>query len=157
MKFHYTVAGGGPEEAHVRRLAEELGLREVSFVPSLTGDAYLQALRQTHVYLLPSFRENIGLTMMEAMLSGAVPVVLDRSAPGEIVSTGSGIKVPSGSVEQVVADLCAALLHLDRNRHELTRMGVAAIARIERDFSQDHYRAAVSEVYGRVAGGSRPA
>lgn len=150
LKFHYTVAGGGPEEAYLRGLAVELGLKEVSFVSSLQGDAYLRALRETHIYLLPSFRENIGLTMMEAMLSGAVPVVLDRSAPGAIVTSACGIKVPSHSIEQVVADLCAALLHLGSNRQDLERMGSAAIERIESGFSQEHYRAEIGKVYEKL-------
>ncbi|MGV3532323.1 MAG: glycosyltransferase family 4 protein [Chthoniobacteraceae bacterium] len=153
LKFRYTVAGGGPEEAHLRQLASELGLSEVSFVAGLSGDAYLDALRASHVYLLPSFRENIGLTMMEAMLSGAVPVVLDRSAPGEIVTGDSGVRVPSESVDQVVRDMTAALLRLDRDRTELARMGTAAVERIERGFSQEHYRREVDAVYRGLSGG----
>lgn len=150
LRFQYTIAGGGPEEGYLRQLAEKLGLVEVAFVPSYRGDAYLEKLGETDIYLFPSFRENIGLTMMEAMLSGAVPIVLNRSAPGAIVTPKCGIAIPTDSIDQVISDLAAAVLRLGADCQLREQMGSAAIQRIERDFRESDYREEITKVYREV-------
>jgi glycosyltransferase involved in cell wall biosynthesis len=150
LRFQYTIAGGGPEEAYLRNLASKLGLAEVLFVPAYKGAEYLQKIRETDIYLFPSFRENIGLTMMEAMLAGAVPIVLDRSAPGEIVTPECGVKLRADSVSQVIEDMSAAVLRLGTAPELRARLGESAVHRIESDFGEDHYRREVSRIYQNV-------
>ena len=95
VNFQYRVGNIGPEVGHLRRLALRLGLAsEILFAPPLSGEAYQKELGATHIYLLPSFRESSGLTMMEAMLAGCVPVVADCGGPGFVVTDECGFKVP---------------------------------------------------------------
>ncbi len=74
LRFHFRICGEGPERGHLEALRNRLGLEgNVSFERPLSGQAYEDALRASHVYLLPSLRENAGLTLMEAMLADACP------------------------------------------------------------------------------------
>ena len=122
---------GGPEVPHLKTLAARLGLqREVLFTDGLSGEDYRRELGATHVFLLPSFRESAGLTMMEAMLAGCVPVVADCGGPGFIVTEECGYKIPFINREQMVAQIAETIINLDRERNIILEKGRAAAQRI---------------------------
>jgi glycosyltransferase involved in cell wall biosynthesis len=70
-----TVAGSGPEELPLRRLAEELGVAGgVDFRGTLDRDQMAALYRSASVVLNPSRVDNMPNSVLEAMASGA-PVV----------------------------------------------------------------------------------
>jgi len=155
VRFHYQLGGGGPELARLKKLVRQLGLSEdVTFV-SLSGEAYRQALGASHLYLLPSLRESAGLTMMEAMLSGCVPIVADCGGPARIVTGECGYKIAVTSRQQMIADLTETLVTLDRRRELIAEKSVLAAARIATGFSEENYRQAVNAIYAAVAARKR--
>jgi glycosyltransferase involved in cell wall biosynthesis len=148
VDFRYRLAAGGPEIPHLKQLAARLGLqREVLFTDGLGGEAYRRELGATHVFLLPSFRESTGLTMMEAMLAGCVPVVADCGGPGFIVTEDCGYKIPVIHRGQMVAQLAAAITELARDRKIISQKGAAARQRIATAFSEENYGKTVNAVY----------
>jgi glycosyltransferase involved in cell wall biosynthesis len=151
VDFYYRLASNGPEIAHLKELAVRLGLqREVLFVDSLQGEDYQRELGATHVYLLPSLRDNAPVTLTEAMLAGCVPVVADCGGPGIIVTAACGYKIPVVNREQMVAQLAEAILNLNRDRNLILEKGRAAAQRIATDFSEENYRKTVNAVYAAV-------
>jgi glycosyltransferase involved in cell wall biosynthesis len=151
VDFRYRLASNGPEIAHLKELAARLGLqREVLFTDSLQGEDYQRELGATQVYLLPSLRESSGLTMMEAMLAGCVPVVADCGGPGIIVTAACGCKIPVVNREQMVVQLAETIINLDRDRNLILEKGRAAAQRIATDFSDENYRKTVNAVYAAV-------
>ncbi len=148
VSFLYTVAGGGPEAPHLQRLARRLGLgASVRFAPSFHGDEYVHELQRTHIYLLPSFRENIGLTMMEAMLAGCVPIVADCSAPAEIACGPAGSRIAVTSPARMAALISSLLCSFSGNASELATAGKAAAKHIECCYSMLAYRLAMKTAY----------
>jgi glycosyltransferase involved in cell wall biosynthesis len=151
VKFHYQFGGEGPELGAVRNLAANLGLQDdVLLGESLSGPAYREALAAAHVFLLPSFRESSGLTMMEAMLAGCVPVVADCGGPAGIVTDDCGYKIAVSNPEQMVSDLASTILMIDRQREIILKKGCAAAERIATGFSEGHYRKVVGSVYASM-------
>jgi glycosyltransferase involved in cell wall biosynthesis len=151
VDFRYRLASNGPEIAHLKELTARLGLqREVLFTDSLHGEDYQRELGATHIYLLPSFRESSGLTMMEAMLAGCVPVVADCGGPGIVVTAACGCKIPVVNREQMVAQIAEAILNLDRDRNLILEKGRVAAQRIATDFSEENYRKMVNAAYAAV-------
>jgi glycosyltransferase involved in cell wall biosynthesis len=151
VRFQYRLGGTGPERNHFVRLAAKLGLeKEVCFGETLCGEAYHRELGASHVYLLPSFRESAGLTMMEAMLAGCVPVVANCGGPGHIVTETCGFRIPVTSLPRMVADLEEAIIAIDRRRDLITQFGTAASRRIVEHFSEDNYRRTVNSIYESV-------
>jgi glycosyltransferase involved in cell wall biosynthesis len=156
LSFRYRLGGGGPERDYLERLAERLGLREdVIFGEPLFGEAYRKELGATHVFLLPSFRESAGLTMMEAMLAGCVPIVADSGGPSHIVTDECGYKIPVSNSEELVRCLTETVLFLDRNRKIILSKGRASSERIASHFSEENYRKCINDVYALVTGGAR--
>jgi glycosyltransferase involved in cell wall biosynthesis len=69
----FLIAGAGPEEQSLRRLARELGLaRNVTFISS--GYDFASALAAMDIFCLPSLRQGLGTIMLEAMALGR-PVI----------------------------------------------------------------------------------
>lgn len=148
VKFKYRLAGGGPELPHLKRMAVRLGLEsDVNFIDNLGGEAYHGELGMTHIFLLPSFRESAGLTMMEAMLARAVPLVADSGGPSMIVDDQCGYKIPVGSTREMAGRIAERIVALDRNRELIKTMGLSASLRIASHFSETNYRKMVGAVY----------
>jgi glycosyltransferase involved in cell wall biosynthesis len=148
VRFLYTIAGGGPEKAHLQKVVACLKLNaEVRFVPPFQGRSYVKELKKSHIYLLPSFRENIGLSMMEAMLAGCVPIVADSSAQGEIVADDCGFRVRIDSARSMVREISEIICNLNRNVDLFRTKSRAARLQISGRFTEHHYRDEISRVY----------
>ena len=151
VKFCYHLGAKGPEIPHLKRLTAELDLeQEIIFGDHMSQAAYQQELGNTHVYLLPSLRESVGLTMMEAMLAGCVPVVADCGGPNFIVTDECGCKIPVSSRRQMVESMVNAILTIERDRNIILTKGRLASKRIAGHFTEDNYRRTVNAVYASV-------
>jgi glycosyltransferase involved in cell wall biosynthesis len=148
VKFRYRLGASGPEIGYLKQLAGRLGLEtEVLFAEGLQGEAYQRELGSTHIFLLPSFRESAGLTMMEAMLAGCVPVVAGCGGPADIVTAESGYQIPVTHRREMVGRLAETIVMLDRNRQLIREKGQAASARIAMHFSEENYRKTINALY----------
>jgi glycosyltransferase involved in cell wall biosynthesis len=148
IDFRYHVAGDGPELDCLKSLACRLGIAaKVEFSRPLSGDGYRQKLWETDAYLLPSLRDSAGLTLMEAMLAGCVPVVADCGGPGRAVDGACGAKIAVGSEREMVASLANALEGLASDKERSAGMGFLAAAKIAGHFSESLYLRQVESAY----------
>lgn len=104
-----TVVGDGPEQAALRALATELGLRDVVFAGRRSGEALVQVLHQHRLLVVPStWEEPFGVVVLEGLACGCVPVVAGsgglRDAAGPC-----GVVFPKGDA-LALADALARLL-----------------------------------------------
>ncbi len=144
----YTIGGGGPELTHLQTLVEQLGLTDiVRLGVYLRGEEYTAELKATHIYLLPSLRDSAGITLMEAMRAGCVPIVAACGGPGEIVTEDCGIRLSPARPEEMTHAIADALLRLDRDRALLHQLSLAATERINAHYSAAHYISRVNAVY----------
>ena len=152
-RFDYEHAGIGPEQAHLTNQIRREGLSDcVRFVDSYTGPAYGQKLRETDIYLFPSLRENCGISLLEAMGHGCVPVVADHAGPGEIVSPECGVKIPVTRPAEFIDRLTEELAKLFRDEERRRRLGEAARLRVMENFSREHWLSRVENAYELARG-----
>ncbi|MGB3309298.1 MAG: hormogonium polysaccharide biosynthesis glycosyltransferase HpsP [Nodosilinea sp.] len=114
VDFHLVLAGGNPQDPAYERAvgdrirASPLGDRTslTGFVTGLTKAALLQT---ADLFVLPSYYENFGIAVAEAMVAG-VPVVVSKGVYiwPDIAASGSGW-VCELSVESVAHSLAEAL------------------------------------------------
>ena len=155
VRFHYTIAGGGPETGSLPRLARDLGIDEsVTMHPGFSGQDYADVLSGSDIYLLPSFRETLGITMIEAMLAGCYSIVADISAQGEIVRMAGGTAVPTTSREEVIEGLAEAIIWCDRNREAMAARAVEAGATVAAAFNADRLDSRILALYRTLASSS---
>lgn len=141
-----VLVGDGPERVALERLADELGIRgSVEFAGH--RDDVSELLRSMDVFVLPSLREGMSNTLLEAMASGIPAVASDVGGNREIIeSERSGLLFPSG-------DTAAAVNHLTRLMAdaELRRaMGRAAAGRVRQTFSIEAMLRRYEDLYRRV-------
>jgi glycosyltransferase involved in cell wall biosynthesis len=151
LPFRYTYLGRGPELAHLKALADRLGIAErVNFVDSLSGDEYVQALQSSHVYLLPSLREGVPVTQMEAMAAGCVPVVADCGGAGPMASSAGSKPVKVSTPAAMAQHIGDTLRGIWENPEEWSNMSVKAGQGIFEGYSDGNYRAMINRYYGMV-------
>lgn len=150
--LRFVLIGEGPEQMALQILARELGIAErVVF----TGDRRNVAdwLAALNLLVLPSDAESLPNAVLEAMAS-ARPVVATRvGGVPEIVEEGvTGLLVPPGDP----AAMAAAILKVLGDEGLCRRMGAAARAHIERNFTPARAKEKLEEFYDRLLRVRRP-
>jgi glycosyltransferase involved in cell wall biosynthesis len=89
------IAGSGARvyEAEVLRLVTAYGLQDRTIFPGFVqGEEKWQLLREADVFVLPSYHENFGIAVVEALAAG-LPVVISQGVNiyREIVEAGAGV------------------------------------------------------------------
>jgi glycosyltransferase involved in cell wall biosynthesis len=142
------VGGYGPEIPFLRKKAKDFGIHDrIEFHTGFSGEEYVNKLKESHVFLLPSFRENAGITMLEAMLAGCVPVIIDASAQACVVNETCGFKIPVGRAGEITAGLANAVELLAREPRRQVEMGRAASALVAHSFREDSYLGSINSIY----------
>ncbi len=132
--YKVKIAGDG-DSAYVEKLknfCSENNLNDiVEFVGGVYGDDKWRLISNASVLVLPTYSENFGLVVAEAM-SASVPVITTNTTPWQILAdTDSGWCVPVG-VEHV-ADALADFASLSAD--ELQQKGRNAFSVISREYS----------------------
>jgi glycosyltransferase involved in cell wall biosynthesis len=120
-----VIAGSGDAsfERGVRRDATRLGLGDsVYWAGFLSGGEKLAALADADLFVLPSYSENFGIAVVEAMAAGLPVVISDRvGIYREVAAAGAGLVVPCE--QEAVADAVLRLAVDSALRGELGARG----------------------------------
>jgi exopolysaccharide biosynthesis polyprenyl glycosylphosphotransferase len=136
-----TLAGDGPLLAQHQALAAQLGLQQITW----TGDVghVAELLVQHDLFVLLSDHEGMPITVLEAMRAGLPVLASDLPGLREQVMHGhEGLLV--ANTEQAVAH---QLLRLAQDPALRQRLGLAAQARFERQFTLEDMAQRVMAVY----------
>jgi mannosyltransferase len=119
---------------------------------TMTGELPIEELprwyRRLTIYAFTSRNEGFGLTLLEAMSSGAALVASRAGAAELVVEDGvGGVLVPPGDADALVA----ALEPLMRDPLAAEAMGERARQRVVQNFSLDAEAGRIAEVYRRLA------
>lgn len=123
--FHLILAGSGEPDYvnHLKKIVASLGLAKyTSFAGFVTGEDKNVLLQGSDIFVLPSFSENFGVAVAEAMAAG-LPVIVTpgvQIAP-EIAEAKAGLVV-EGEID-TLADAIATLLNSPHLRSELGENG----------------------------------
>ena len=147
-EFLFNVTGRGPELEYLLKLSAALGLdKHVTIGQAFPRNEYVSRLRETDIYLLPSLREGGGLTMMEAMLAGCVPIVANCGGPGTAVTDDCGFRIAVQSPDQMANDIASSIMCLYHNRDLLQTMGRKAANRISTTYAQENFLKTIQAIY----------
>lgn len=87
---HLVIAGKGPDQEKLELLAEDLQLKNVTFLGYVSDEQKMQLLRETDLFCAPSlYGESFGLVLLEAMATGNL-VVAGNNSGYEAVMEGIG-------------------------------------------------------------------
>jgi mannosyltransferase len=129
----------------LRKRIEAAGLQSRIVI---TGELEIEQVQRWYqrltIYAFTSRNEGFGLTLIEAMSSGAALVASRAGAAGLVIEDGvSGVLTPPGDVDALVA----ALEPLMRDPASAADMGQRARARVLAKFSLDAEANRIAEIY----------
>lgn len=129
----FTVAGDGPDRERFEAEAAALGISHAVTFPGFVAD--MAALyRSIDLFVLPSLREGLPMSLLEAMAAGKAVIATRVGAiPDVIEDNQTGLLVEPGDREA----LAEAMKQLLRNRMLREALGVKARHTIHRSWSAE--------------------
>ena len=134
------LAGSGYEG-----IAPEPGVR---ILGELGNEAFLNAISQADVVVVPSHREAFGLVALETMLLGRLLVASKVGGLEEVTGHDTAIQIAPGSVESLAAGLDRALSLCDRPADKVSLLDRAK--RRTEDFRPESIIARLEAIYDEV-------
>ncbi len=122
--FHLIIAGSGEREyvEHIHNLCLSLKLKSHTTFPGLVTEDKALLLQGSDIFILPSFAENFGIAVAEAMTVG-LPVIITPGVQlsSDIASRNAGLIV-DGEVNALTEAIKQLLISAEL-RHELGANG----------------------------------
>jgi glycosyltransferase involved in cell wall biosynthesis len=128
----------------LRRLAAKLGLADrIHFAGPVQDDMKWTFIRSALCLVLPSYNENFGMAVLEAMAVGCPTVVSEEVGLADVVrESGCGIVTPG--VPQLLAQAIASLIESPEKR---LAMGMAGVRTAQERYSWRSSARAMQTVY----------
>lgn len=124
-RFHLLIAGTGEPDyvQQIKQLAIDLSLtNQVSFTGLVVGSQKDLLLQGSDFFVLPSYSENFGIAVAEAMICG-LPVIITPGVQiaSDIAAAGAGLVVEGD--QKLLGEAIAQLLSNPKLRQELGDRG----------------------------------
>lgn len=153
----WVLAIVGPDEvghtAELVKLARDLGLHnDVVFLGPLYGAARLAAYASAELFILPTYSENFGIAVAEALAS-AVPVITTTGAPWKGLrdqACGWWTDMTEAGIEDALREA------LSMNSRSLKIMGLRGRTWVSQEFAWDSLGNQMRETCEFVLGGGPP-
>lgn len=120
--------GGNGEIEHVKQLIKVYGIADITiFEGWVSGDKKIELLNKSDAYILPSYKEGLPISILEAMSYGMPIISTPVGGIPEIVSNGeNGYLVEPGNKE----DIYKAIISLLNDSDLRNRMGSVSLSRV---------------------------
>jgi glycosyltransferase involved in cell wall biosynthesis len=126
----------------------------VSLIGFLPPQEVAKRYRESNLFVLPSPNEGLAQVLLEAMASGLPAVATDMTGANDCMENGKeGFIVPARDVDALADAILWCYQHPDESR----AMGLNARARIESQFTLDHYNQRQIALYRSLAKMENPA
>lgn len=146
--LRFDLVGDGPELPSLRDLVCKLGLEEsVTFHGWKSQAEVARYLAGADLFVFPSVREFGGGVVLEAMASGAVPIVVNYGGPGELVDNLTGFRIKIAQRAGLARDLEALLGSICAKEYDLRSIALAAQNRVQEMYSWDKKAMQIAQVY----------
>jgi len=134
-----------PQMNALLRSYQDCGVRLTGALPP--GEV-ARGYRESSVFVMPSPNEGLAQVVLEAMASGLPVMATDRAGANDCMVNGKeGLIVPARNTNA----LAEAILWCHQHPEERQTMGKAARARIESEFTLEHYNQRVIALYRKLA------
>ena len=119
LRWSATFAGGGPDQASYEEQAARLGLKGRIDFPGWLPEAAVRTLLETaDILVLPSYAEEMAMSVLEGMAYGLCIVCTPVGALAEVVTDGvSGLVVSPGDIPGLAAALARCINDPQLRRH----------------------------------------
>ena len=150
------IVGEGPQRPELEKLIDELGVADrVELCGWVDHTEVQQVLADSDFMAVPSIREFGGGVVLEAMALGLPAVVVDYGGPAELVTDTTGVRVPIGRPDAIIAGFKQAIDRFTADPAEIDRLGRVAKARVDALFTWSAKASQTRAVYDWLLGRSQ--
>ena len=136
----------------MENLSESLRLKGVKFVGPLYGKSKWKAYAEASIFVLPSYSENFGMSVAEALASGT-PVVTTTGTPWKDLETRHAGKCVNSTIDGITNGLTSLM---ELNRDELSVLGGHGKEWMIEEFSWDTIAGQMTDVYNWTVDRNKP-
>lgn len=152
-RLQLDVIGDGPMMPVLREMVGREGLGESVTLHGWIEHAKVQeVMSRSQLLTFPSIREFGGGVVLEGMVLGIVPIVVDYAGPGELVNDAVGFKVPIGQRHEIVENFRKVVGAICDDPEQITRKSLQARTRALTLFTWDAKAEQVMQIYDWVIG-----
>ena len=139
---HYAIAGIGNKKEYLEQLAAKLGIGKQLHLLGFRTDV-LNLYKASDMFVFPSFREGLSVSLMEAMAAG-IPVVCSKIRGNvDLVNESGGFLFNPSSVENI-RDAIQKIVNMNaEKKQELGKYNLKTI----RAFDLQNVEKKISEIY----------
>ena len=146
--LNLDIIGDGPMMEELQTFVARESLENAVSFHGWVNHHEVQAIAQrADIFTFPSVREFGGGVVLEAMMLGVVPIIVDYGGPGEHVTEGTGIKIPIDNRSNIVANLKTELHQLIEAPDKLPELSRAARERILDKYTWSRKAEQICDVY----------
>jgi glycosyltransferase involved in cell wall biosynthesis len=147
IDFEFILCGNGP---YVEELLRSLSLiikEKVVFKGVVRDVEKDEILRESHIFILPSYFEGLPIALLEAMGAGVIPICTPvGSIPSVIKNNENGFIIPLYDEESIVK----IIMQLNKDRELMMEIGKNAHDHIKDNYSIDRYIYRLNKIYDEV-------
>jgi len=106
------IIGDGPEKENLTKLAKKLALKNIvfmGFIPSI--NKVHRYIKSSDIFVLPSYKENFSISLLEAMAARTSIVVSDAEGNKDVLTKSEALFFSCGNA----TDLAEKIIHLGQN------------------------------------------
>ncbi|ERT08970.1 glycosyl transferases group 1 family protein [Lyngbya aestuarii BL J] len=134
-QFQFILAGSNPQdpayESQIQTQIQQSAIADYTTITGfVTGEQKARLLQTADLFVLPSYYENFGIAVAEAMVAGIPVMISDGVQIWEQIKRAEAGWVSTGGVDEITALITSAL----QNRQERERRGQNA-----RKLATEHY------------------
>lgn len=149
-----TIVGDGPERPRLEALMAELGVAEsISLLGQKPQPEVAALMKRAHIFAFPSIRELGAGVVIEAMASGMACVVVDYGGPADLVAPDRGVKVPLGSLDELVVSFRQSLEALVSDPDRVREIGEVANRHALDTYAWSQKARKTVQIYDWILGG----
>jgi len=100
--FRLIIVGSGPEKQNLINLINQLGLsNQVKLIGQINQIELSSLIKKCHAFLLSSYHETFGVSIIEAMACGLPAISTRCGGPEDIINLRNGYLGEVGSIEDI--------------------------------------------------------
>jgi glycosyltransferase involved in cell wall biosynthesis len=146
-----TIVGDGPERQRLRELAARSARPSaIRFTGEIPHKQIGEHFAAADLFVFPSIREFGGAVVLEAMVMGAVPVIVNYGGPAELVSQEASYCLDVGPRLQIVQSLRNTLETVAANPSVLLQKITAGQQRVKSELTWQAKAKQVVDIYLKV-------
>lgn len=149
--FHFVLAGTNPQDQNYEKqiqqqIKDSTLASRTTITGFVTGETKAALLEEADLFVLPSYYENFGIAVAEAMVAGTPVVISDQVHIWQEVESAQAGWVCACQVDELATTLGEAL----RNTDELRRRGANAQGYGLRNYSWDAIAQTMIQAYQQI-------